>query len=101
MIDGGVFATGSFLTYKWHEVTKYIINHQIFPCQNNSILINLNKWNEIPPHLQNLIKDIAVKLEPDAMDFYTKERRTGSYRRDRSSVVLPRDFQSNHDESRH
>jgi len=71
--DGVVFATGSFLNFHWHEITKFFVNHILFPAGNQTILINLDKWNRIPSPLQDILKEEAVKLEYKVVDFCKKE----------------------------
>lgn len=73
VVDGVVFATGSFLNFHWHEITKRFVNHILFPAGNQTILVNLDKWRRIPSPLQDILKEEAIKLEYKVVDFCKKE----------------------------
>ena len=73
MLDGLVFSTGSYNSFHWGEVAKYIVNHPLFPANNQVILMNLNKWNQIPQHLQDIIKGVVAQIEAESIDYYLKQ----------------------------
>ena len=49
-----------------YEVAPYLINHGVL-LEAGSLLINLDKWNSIPPHLQELIIDVRNEVEKEVM----------------------------------
>lgn len=59
-------------TMKLHEVLKYVIDH---PWQTPSvgIVMNLDSWNRLPTHLQDLITDITVEFDSE-VPAYNVER---------------------------
>ncbi len=52
-IDGAVSGTTSFWERKYYEVTKYI-THADYAFAMFGVLMNLKKWNELPPDIQKV-----------------------------------------------
>lgn len=50
------------------EVAKYVIDHGVYHGRMNTIM-NLDKWNRLPKHLQELIVKVMVEIEPEAADY--------------------------------
>jgi TRAP-type C4-dicarboxylate transport system substrate-binding protein len=63
-VDGFTWPLTSFLTYKWQEVTKYIVK-PYFGEYCGSILINLDAWNKLPPDLQDIVAKTTMQRESD------------------------------------
>lgn len=61
-IDGYVFPWSAFSTYALAEVTKYYIDVE-FWTSALVLMMNLDKWNSIPKHLQGLITDCITETE--------------------------------------
>jgi TRAP-type C4-dicarboxylate transport system substrate-binding protein len=57
-----MFPTYGITGYAWHEVTKYKIEPQVFQA-NAAMLVNLDVWNKIPKHLQEILMDVAKIIE--------------------------------------
>lgn len=47
-----------------HEVTKYSVDHGYYQS-TVAVIMNLEKWNKIPKHLQNLMIESMVQSEKD------------------------------------
>ncbi len=52
----------------WTSITKYLIDHEFYN-QNGVILINLDVWNKLPKHLQDLMKEAAAEQEHRTWDY--------------------------------
>jgi tripartite ATP-independent transporter DctP family solute receptor len=59
-IDGAVSGTTSFWERKYYEVTKYI-THADYTFPIFGVLMNLKRWNELPPDVQKVF--VACSLE--------------------------------------
>jgi TRAP-type C4-dicarboxylate transport system substrate-binding protein len=62
IVDGFMFPTFGITGYAWQEVTKYKIDPQVFQAEP-AIAVNLDSWNKIPKHLQELMMDVAKIME--------------------------------------
>ena len=62
IIDGFMFPTFGITGYAFQEVTKYKIEPEVFQGSAAS-LINLNTWNKLPKHLQDLLMDVSKIME--------------------------------------
>ena len=62
IIDGFMFPTFGITGYAWHEVTKYKINPEVFQAEPVCV-VNLDTWNKLPKHLQELLMDVAEIVE--------------------------------------
>ena len=62
---------------KFHEIVKYQIDHPYYTV-GVGLLMNLDTWNRLPPHLQKLVLDIMPEVERVAVarhaDLVKKER---------------------------
>ncbi len=47
----------------WHEVIKYMLLPGIY-SPNTTTCVNLNKYRSLPDHLQKLLLDVQIDLEP-------------------------------------
>ncbi len=66
LVDGFGDTTASVQRYKFYEVTKYRIDHKFY-YPNVTTVMNLDKWNSLPKHLQDLMQDIMLEMEPEAV----------------------------------
>lgn len=62
VIDGICMPISPVVSAGWHEQFNYIVTPG-FLMDNVSNIVNLDSWNQLPPHLQDLI--IEVKLEQE------------------------------------
>lgn len=80
VVDGYTLPAVNVPTYGLHEVTKYMIDHPFQNTTEGLIAMNLDKWNSLPKHVQKLLNDVFIEMEPFVVDFfarqYTKARKT-------------------------
>lgn len=55
--------------FGWEEVTDYVIEPGFYQVDVN-ILINQDAWNELPEDIQELMMDIMIEIEEEAIDHY-------------------------------
>lgn len=81
LVDGTIWGWTGIIQYSWYEVCKYAIEP---PLSGNSlmILVNLNTWNSLPKHLQDLLKNTHRKLLREKVNFYN-----GLYEKEREQMV--------------
>lgn len=73
VVDGYALplTTGVITNWKLHEVTKYMVMPG-FAHMEQVTLINQKKWDELPKHFQDLMRDISRELEYWAISFGEK-----------------------------
>ena len=71
IIDGFGWPMQGVSDAGWVEVTKYCIEHPFYEHNNGLILMNLDKWNSLPKHVQNTITQATRAWESD-MEAYHK-----------------------------
>ncbi len=62
IIDGFMFPAFGITGYAWHEVSKFKIEPEVFQAEVVCV-VNLDTWNKIPAHLQEIMIDAAKILE--------------------------------------
>lgn len=72
VVDGTGQVHTTFATNAMWEVTKYWIDHGFYRA-TISALVNMDKWNSLPKHLQDLLEEVVVELEPEAYAFGAAE----------------------------
>lgn len=72
MVDGAAGSATAIRGSGWHEALKYRIDHTFYKS-NVVYVINLNSWNRLPKHLQDLIVDEYWKQLPEVEDFFRKQ----------------------------
>lgn len=64
IVDGLIQPMVTLSGFSWHERVKYMIEPSI--AQSNiTNIINLNTWNKLPKHLQNLLMSVQSEIERD------------------------------------
>lgn len=58
-----------------YEVAGYIIDHYFY-SGNGTVIFNLDSWNGLPKHLQDLIWDVYFESQPELMRLYKEEMGT-------------------------
>jgi TRAP-type C4-dicarboxylate transport system substrate-binding protein len=48
----------------WEKVLKYCVKHPFYNMDVQTV-VNLDKWNKLPKHLQDLLASIAKEMEPE------------------------------------
>ncbi len=67
LADGFIWPAGLIRDWGWHEVTKYIVNKNFYMAVN-VVLVNKDKWDKIPAHLQKLLIDTQEQAEHFAVE---------------------------------
>jgi TRAP-type C4-dicarboxylate transport system substrate-binding protein len=52
-----------------YEVTKYVVDHGYYQA-TLAVIMNLDKWNKLPKHLQNLMTECMIQSEKEMRDYY-------------------------------
>lgn len=68
VIDAAVHGFDSATKASLYEVTKYVIDHP-FGGTSTSMIINLDTWNSLPKHLQDVLMEAAIWLEGVAAEW--------------------------------
>ena len=55
------------------EITKYYIPYGFSQASDMTNIINLDTWNSLPKHLQDLIIDVQLELEVGPYEAFMKE----------------------------
>jgi TRAP-type C4-dicarboxylate transport system substrate-binding protein len=53
-------------------VTKYLVDHPYYQS-TVAMIMNLNSWDRLPPHLQKVMMDSMIQAEKDLLDWYGKD----------------------------
>ena len=64
LFEGLTINHTQFIHYNLYEVAKYVIGPGIWARGSASIIMNLQKFNSLPKHLQDVIVDVIEKAEP-------------------------------------
>ena len=56
-VDAGTTTKGDIKSFKFPSVAKYYTDFALFACPTIFMVMNLNKWNALPPDLQKVIDD--------------------------------------------
>jgi len=56
-----------------YQVTKYVIDNPYYQS-TATVIMNLKKWDSLPPHLQKLMMEIQIQYEKDYADADNKDR---------------------------
>ena len=60
--DGGAHSLEGQFNFAYYELIDYWIDYGVF-SSGEMMLVNLNRWNNLPEHLQKLLIDIQLELE--------------------------------------
>lgn len=74
LLDGLINVWSTFTASSWFEVAKYAVGPPFWGkgAGAHVAIINLKKWNSIPKHLQDLMNEEQIKLEPKLIDYFGK-----------------------------
>ncbi len=75
VVDGFVNPIDQVLYAGYQEVVKYMIDHPYYKT-NGMQIMNLDTWNSLPKHLQDLVMEVMIEVEADQGPFYTGIRET-------------------------
>ena len=69
LMDGVVGGLGTHYDIGAHKLTKWIVDHAI-NRDNATLFMNLAKWKSLPKDQQDLLKQVAIDLEPAWKRYY-------------------------------
>ncbi len=69
IVDGAIRNTISLVEFKEYEVLKYVI-FPPFCTSSGAVWVGEKKWNTLPKPLQNMMKEVMVETERDALKYY-------------------------------
>ena len=67
VIDGTVYPIYTIKTYKFHEVTKYMMMPGILDPVETFVWINEDKWRKLPVRIRTIIEDTSLQFEQEYM----------------------------------
>ena len=71
LMDGFVWSNaGTFPG--WEEIAKAPIAESLGPCHTFHLVMNLDKWNSLPKHLQDLLIEVTAEFEHIVADYYNE-----------------------------
>lgn len=78
VLDAFYVGSGDVTDFHLQEVTKYVIDPPVDGAQHN-LYMNLNKWNSLPKHLQDILMQSVIDMEQSTWlklipDLYKAER---------------------------
>jgi TRAP-type C4-dicarboxylate transport system substrate-binding protein len=59
-VGGGMVAILTLKTFKLVPPTKYLLDFALYACPTWNMVMNLNKWNSLPPDLQKVLEESNV-----------------------------------------
>jgi len=89
VVDGVVTAPSVGLQFGLNEVSKYLIIPSVYRG-TVALPVNLNTWNRIPKHLQDLLNECMIEFEKEFTAFELKERNADVKRIEASGVEIIR-----------
>ncbi len=69
LIDATVFPYYTIDLYKFNEVAKHTVTPAIVNPMMAMNIINVDKWNEFPEDIQQIIMDVSLELEKEGMEY--------------------------------
>ena len=55
-------------SFSWFEKLGFIITHPLLSRTNTTLIMNLNKWNNIPKSMQLIIEETLIEIEPEIIN---------------------------------
>jgi len=74
LVDGYMFPFSDVADLSLFEVCKYFIDHTFYENGNLVSIMNLKKWNKIPKHLQKVMIDAMIELEPQMYEIFARDQ---------------------------
>jgi len=78
VVDGYIQPIVGLVDRSLPEVTDYLIDHYFYEGSNPAMVLNLDSWNGLPKHLQDLVMDTTIEFEKEKyplMEKNSKEAR--------------------------
>jgi C4-dicarboxylate-binding protein DctP len=67
VLDGTIYPIYTIETYKFHEVTDYLIMPGIVDPMQTIVWMNLDKWRKLSPRLRTIINQVSIQFEQEYM----------------------------------
>lgn len=74
VVDGFTMPVTTAVSLRLEEVSKYLIDHGYMGGNQIVLLMNLDKWNSLPKHLQKLINEVAIEIESWVIDSVARQK---------------------------
>jgi len=74
VVDGYGFPFSDVTDLSLYEVCGYFADHTVYEAGNLIAILNLDKWNSIPKHLQDLMIQAGIDLEPQIYDIFGRDQ---------------------------
>jgi TRAP-type C4-dicarboxylate transport system substrate-binding protein len=87
VVDGVVTSIYVGLQFGLHEVTEYIVSHGFYRS-TVALPVNLNAWNQLPQHLQNLLIECMADFEKKCTAYEAEQRSQSMKRAEAAGVKL-------------
>ncbi len=91
VMDGVAWPENGIIERKLQEVVKYMVKPTWFEVRL-STLINVDAWNRLPPHLQTVLQNTVLEMEPEADAFFrelTQKEQADLQQQGMTIVTLP------------
>jgi TRAP-type C4-dicarboxylate transport system substrate-binding protein len=72
-VDAGTTTKGDIKSFKFPSVSKYFTDFALFACPTIFMVMNLNKWNALPPDLQKVIEDDSKWGKAETVKFLDED----------------------------
>ncbi len=75
LLDGYVWSdSGRFGS--WKEVTQYVVDHPFLSAATFTMVMNLDKFESLPKHLQDALTSVSAEYEPIMAEYFAGMRQT-------------------------
>lgn len=73
VIDGNLHILPALETGDIGEVYKYVVEPTILKATPSALYISTKAWNGLPEDLQKILQEVALEMEPKAVEFNNKQ----------------------------
>ena len=70
LTDGEIRQPYDVAAASTYEIVRYVIDHPVFAVSDEIWLVNLDTWNRLPKHLQDLMMEVALEMEAVIPDYF-------------------------------
>jgi TRAP-type C4-dicarboxylate transport system substrate-binding protein len=76
VIDGHFMAISGLESYKWKEITKYVVEPAWMYCSPSLLEVNLNEWNKLPADFRKIFQDSAREVVAKTLLSFSEKKYT-------------------------
>lgn len=73
IVDGSIYGIAAVEVEKFHEILDYLIVPAIQDPVLGFVIMNLDKWNQLPQDVQDTITEVALELEAQNMELIKEQ----------------------------